>query len=189
MVKRMHGAIALIGALLLLTGCGGDSADSSGQDSDPGTEADDDSAGNDDSAGADDSSSGGQDAGPSSGSAGTMILGDEEITIDQLLCYFEEQPRAGLGGVFTHTAQGSGVNSAGEPVILDMSRARGDDGVVEDDIIIDIGDYTSDDSVSLFGGGAEGTISFGDSSVSLDAVEVSDFESGPLSLSFDMDCG
>ncbi len=121
--------------------------------------------------------------------AGSMSLGDEEVAIGSLLCYFEEQPRAGPGGVFTHTAQGRGANADGQPVVLDLSRTRDEDGTVEDQIIVDIGDPTSDDAFSLSALGSEGLIQFGDASAAASDVEVSDFASGPVTLSFDLTCG
>jgi hypothetical protein len=120
--------------------------------------------------------------------AGTLLLGDEEIAMAAALCWFQEQPRAGLGGVYTHTAQAEGTNAEGEAVLLDVTRARAEDGTVEDDIIIDIGDYTSEDAVSFKGGGPEGTIEFGDDSASADGLEITDFETGPVSLTFDISC-
>lgn len=122
------------------------------------------------------------------GSAGVMTLGDAEIAIDSLRCFFEEQPRAGLGGVFTHTAQGRGTNADGEGVILDLSRARAEDGTVEDDIIVDIGDPGSDDAVGLRASGPEGLIAFGDGSAAASGVEVSEFGAEPVTLSFDLPC-
>lgn len=123
------------------------------------------------------------------GSSGALLLGDEEIAIASMLCYFEEQPRAGLGGVFTHTAQGRGTNAAGEGVILDLTRARAEDGTVEDDIVVDIGDPGSEDAIGLRASGPEGLIDFGDDSVAATDVEVSDFGSDPVTVSFDIACG
>jgi hypothetical protein len=172
---------------LALAGCGGDeeSGGSAGADADasadPASTADavpDSTAGGEDATGANDGAR---------SSAGVMILGDEEIAID-LLCYFEEQPRAGLGGVFTHTAQGRGTNAEGEDVVLDLSRARAEDGTVEDDVIVDIGDPFGDDLVRLRVGGPEGLIEFRDESVSASGVDVSTFGAEPVSLSFDVSC-
>ena len=42
--------------------------------------------------------------------------------------------------------------------MLDLSRARSEDGTVEDDIIVDIGDPFSDDTVSLMATGPEGEV-------------------------------
>ena len=119
----------------------------------------------------------------------TMTLGGELIVIDRMLCFFEEQPRAGLGGVFTHTAQGQATDAAGEPVILDLTRSRDEDGTVADTVLVDIGDPFSDDAVSLSANGPEGSIDFGDSSASAADLELTDFESDPVMLSFDVSCG
>ena len=54
----------------------------------------------------------------------TATLGDEVISIERTLCYFEEQERAGLGGVWTHTSQAIGTNESGEPVTIGLDRAR-----------------------------------------------------------------
>jgi hypothetical protein len=170
---------------LVLAGCGGDDGDAADTDASvaPASSAD---------AAPDPTASGGEDAaGAGEGaesSAGMMILGDEEIALGTLRCYFEEQPRAGLGGVFTHTAQGRGTDAEGVDVLLDLSRARADDGTIEDDIIVDIGDPTSDDAVSLKASGPEGLVDFGDASASADGVEVSDFGAEPVTLSFDLSC-
>lgn len=121
-------------------------------------------------------------------SAGVITLGDEEIAIERALCYFEEQERAGLGGVWTHTSQVNGTNAAGEPITVGLDRARNEDDTVEDSIYVDIGEPTSDDAVSLIADGPEGLIEFSDSSVSAEAVEVAEFGSDPISLSISFDC-
>lgn len=117
-----------------------------------------------------------------------MTLDGEEIPVESVRCFFEEQPRAGLGGVFTHTAQASGTNADGEPVTLDLSRARGEDDVVGDNVIVDIGDPFADDSFSLTAGGPEGLLEFGEASVSADGVEVTRVGADPVALSFDLAC-
>lgn len=121
-------------------------------------------------------------------SAGVIMLGDEEIAIERALCYFEEQERAGLGGVWTHTAQVTGTNAAGAPVIVGFDRARNEDETVEDSIRVDIGDPMADDFVGLAADGPEGLITFGDSSVSVEAVDVAEFGSDPVSLTAAFDC-
>ena len=118
-----------------------------------------------------------------------ILLGDEEIAIERMLCFFEEQPRAGLGGVYTHTAQGSGTTAAGEPIIIDLSRARDEDGTVGDDILVDIGEPGSEEAISLSAVGPDGLIQFGEASVAATDVELTDFESDPVMLSFDLVCG
>jgi hypothetical protein len=122
-------------------------------------------------------------------SVGTLTLGAEVIAIDRLFCFFEEQPRAGLGGVFTHTAQGRATNAAGEPLVLDVSRARDEDGTVGDDVIIDIGDFRTDDAVSYRTGGPEGLVEFGDASISSADIQVSGDDGNPVAVSFDVTCG
>ena len=124
----------------------------------------------------------------STASAGVIMLGGEEIATERALCYFEEQERAGLGGVWTHTSQVSGTNAAGEPITVGLDRARNEDDTVEDSIYVNIGEPTADDFVGLTAKGSEGLIEFGDSSVSAQDVEVSDFGNDPVSLSVSWDC-
>jgi hypothetical protein len=183
-------ALAIVGGLLL-AGCGG--SDDGGTSADPdvspntadaaGDEATNSSAGNDDSG---DNSAGDPappvEAAPSSG--GSLLLGGEEVAMEGLLCYFQEQPRAGLGGVFTHTAQAEGTNASGEPVLLDTTRAVADDGTVEFDLTVGVGDFRDGNYVEYFGSGDP---VFGDNSVSA-SMDVDDFESGPVALSFDLQC-
>jgi hypothetical protein len=121
-------------------------------------------------------------------SAGVIMLGDEEIAIEGALCYFEEQERAGLGGVWTHTSQASGTNEAGAPVTVGLDRARNEDETVEDSVYVNIGEPTADDFVGLTADGPEGLIEFGESSVSAQDVEVAEFGSDPVSLSISFDC-
>lgn len=172
--------VAMAVLVLLLAGCGDDDGDDTGAAGDVTDQQD--SA---DGAGGDDGSAGG-----GGGPAGTVTLGDEEFTLDNFMCFFEEQPRAGLGGVFTHSAQGRGTNAAGEQVVVDMTRARDEDGTVSDGVTVDIGDPSSDDFVGYSGGGPEGTIEFGDDSASAQDLPVTEgFGAGEtVSLSFDLSC-
>ena len=168
---------------LIVAACGGD--DDSADDA--ATEAPTDAAAAEDEQPAD----GGNDteaAADTAASAGVIMLGDEEIAIERALCYFEEQERAGLGGVWTHTSQVSGSNEAGEPVTVGLDRARNEDETVEDSIYVNIGEPTADDFVGLTADGPEGLIEFGESSVSAQDVEVAEFGSDPISLSISFDC-
>ena len=124
-----------------------------------------------------------------SGTAAVVVFGDEEIAMGALLCYFEEQPRAGLGGVFTHTAQAQGTNEAGADVILDLTRTRDEDGTVGDQLTVDVGDPRGEDFVGYRATGPEGMVTFGEATVAADGVEVTDFESDPVTVSFDLACG
>ncbi len=191
MIRTMRWWVAVpLTVGLALVGCNGDNGGSgSGADADATAGATPAAtvAGGSDSVGTDtEDSSGANDGG--GGSVAVMTLGDEEIVIDNLRCFFEEQPRAGLGGVFTHTAQGRGTNGDGEGVVLDLSRARAEDGTVEDDIIVDIGDPAGDDAVGLRASGPEGLIEFGNGSAAASGVEVSEFGAEPVTLSFDLPC-
>ena len=127
---------------------------------------------------------------PQEGGAGGTVamLGEDEIAIERALCFFEEQERAGLGGVWTHTTQVTGTTADGVPVIISLDRARNEDGTVEDSVHVDIGDPASDDFVGLTASGPEGLVEFGDASVSAQDVEVTDFATDPVSLSISFDC-
>lgn len=174
---------ALTALVLLLAGCGDDGGEATG-----GADVTDEQGSADDDG--DDGDDGGGAGGGGGGPAGTVSLGDEEFTLDNFGCFFEEQPRAGLGGVFTHSAQGSGTNAAGERVVVDMTRARAEDGTVSDGVSVDIGDPSSDDSVSYRANGPEGTIEFGEDSASAQDLSAgSDFGTGEtVGLSFELSC-
>jgi hypothetical protein len=180
--RMMMWTAALLASALLFAGCGGDDDGTTEAASDGGSTSSD---------GSDVASSGGDDSGSSSsaGAGGTINLGGEEIAIERLWCYFEEQPRAGLGGVFTHTAQGEGVNADGEAVLLDFSRAVAEDGTVEFDLTVDVGDFRSADSVGYRGSGDEITFRDNSASVNTSVVNFDDFNADPIDLSFDLACG
>lgn len=126
-----------------------------------------------------------------------MSLGDEVIEFDTVLCFLQPQPRAGLGGTFEFTAQGQGTNAAGEPVLLDVSRATPDpdlgfgDDEPSDDVIIDVGDPR--DPLGYGASGPVGTVELDGSSVSAEGVSVTAFtdagELSELEVSFQLDCG
>ena len=127
---------------------------------------------------------------PAARGAGSMTFGDEVIALTGALCFFEEQTRAGLGGVYTHTAQGSGTNAAGDDVILDVSRARDEDGTEGDDVLVDIGELGSDEAKS-FGAAGPAMVTFGDASATADEIALRDsdaFDQDPVSLSFELNC-
>lgn len=176
----LRSALAPMAALVLLLGACGD--DDNG-DSSGGTTASQDDAGSSDD--------GSSDAPPGGSGGGTATFGGEEITIERVRCFFEEQPRAGLGGVFTHTAQADAANGAGEAIVIDMSRARSEDGEVSDGVSFDVGDPVGEEFIGYSGGGPEGTIEFGDNGVSATDVEMTnfeDFQGEPVLLSFELSC-
>lgn len=175
---------------LIVAGCAGtdDDASSDGNDADAGSDpaATVAAAPEQTPSGEVDLTDDGATAGSSTGS---LVLDGEEIPIARLLCYFEEQPRAGLGGVFTHTAQGEGTNAAGEYVLVDMTRARAEDGTIEDDLGVGIGEIGVD-FVEYHAGGPEGLIDFGESSAAVSGVEVADISSDTsFDVTFDLSCG
>ncbi|HUW03252.1 MAG TPA: hypothetical protein VMW08_12930 [Acidimicrobiales bacterium] len=178
-MRRGLGAV-LVGLILLVGACGDDGSDGAS------------GAPNADQSDTEPSGDAGSTAEPSATpSGGSASFDGEEMTIERVRCFFEEQPRAGLGGVFTHTAQADAVNPAGEAVVIDMSRAVAEDGTVTDDISFDVGDPFGDDFVGYSGGGPEGTLDFGDDGVSAADVEMrnlDDFEASPSVLSFDLSC-
>ncbi len=176
----------LVAILLIVGACGGDDDDSADDSvASTGDAADNEQASEDDANGDSPGAVG-------AGASGTATFGDEELSIDIVRCYFEEQPRAGLGGVFTHTAQASGTNSDGVEIVIDMSRARGDDDVVSDDISYDVGDpFDQENFVGWGGGGPEGTLDFGDNSASGTNVEMMTFDvdgAEPMALTFNFSC-
>ena len=77
----------------------------------------------------------------------------------------------------------------GEDVLLDMTRARAEDGTIEDDLGVGIGDPFGDEFVEYRAGGPEGLIEFSDSAAAASGVEVSDFGSDTtLEVTFDLPC-
>jgi hypothetical protein len=188
--SRSSIAGVLVAMLLIVGACGGDDDDSADDDS-----ADDSDASTGDAADNTQPSDDGNDdstGGAGGGASGTATFGDEELSIDIVRCFFEEQPRAGLGGVFTHTAQASGTNSDGVEIVIDMSRARGEDNVVSDDISYDVGDpFDQETFVGWGGGGPEGTLEFGDNSASGTNVEMTTYDvdgAEPTPLTFNFSC-
>lgn len=130
---------------------------------------------------------GDEDTAPAIG-VGVVMLGDEEIAATSVLCYFEEQPRAGLGGVWTHTAQVQGTDADGTGVLVDLSRAVAEDGTVEESVIVDIGEPGSEDAVSMSLGGPDGIVAFGENEVAVNGVEVTDFEGGATTVTLNLAC-
>ena len=187
LTKLVRLLLVLLFALAVVA-CGDDGDDGAASgDGDDTTESD--AGDGDDADGSDGEGGDGAASGPG---GGTLTLDGEQYSLERFRCFFEEQPRAGLGGVFTHSAQGDFTTAEGEPAIIDMTRARGEDGTVTDDVTVDIGEPGSEDAVSFGADGPEGTIEFGDDSASasgLQETDTSDFQAEPVELSFDLSCG
>lgn len=186
MVRRaMFGVLVVLA--MVIAGCG---------DDDGATEAgagQADDATQDDGSGGDDPAGGGGDAAPA-GDAGTLTLGDETIEMESVLCYLEEQPRAGLGGTFEHSIQGRGTNAAGEQVIVDITRVRPDEdggplGNEEphDSVKIDVGDAAS--ATSYTATGPVGAVTVDGSNVTASGLQASGLTGGEgVDIAFDLGC-
>ena len=134
-------------ALSALAGCGDDDGGSTTQAT-PGDTAD--GAATDTGSGDGDQDSPfqpGEDAPePTAGAGGgTLMLGDEEITLDRSRCYLQEQDSA-TGGTLELSVQANGTNAAGEPVLVDITRQADDTGSPGDLFVVDVGE--PGDSVS-----------------------------------------
>lgn len=112
-----------------------------------------------------------------SATGGTLTLGDETITLDSARCYLEEQDAFG-GGKILANAQGFGTNAAGEEVMLDFTRFDEDTDFTGDDIVVNVGDFMTGNSVEYH-------VTLDLDSVSIDGRNVS--ADGFTLTSFDMD--
>lgn len=172
--------VAVVGVLALaLVACGGDDDDDAGSDaaSDPASDAD---------GGAEPAA---EDAGGGSGGGGTLVLGDETISLDSARCFLEEQEAAAGGGKILFVAQGFGTNAAGEDVTLDVSRYDEDSQFAGDDVLVDIGDVLAGESVGLRASGAIGTVTVDGSTLSADGLTFTNFDDATQrSGSFEINC-
>jgi len=199
--------VAVAGAVvLLLAACGGD--DDSGADepsATAGSEADADAGGDadantggDDAAdddanantGGDDAADAGADAGNSGGGGGGELVFDgETISLDQPLCFLEEQDAAAGGGKILLNAQAQGTTAAGEPVDISFVRFDEDSQFYGDDVIIGFGDFTAGSYVELLGGGEVGLVIVDGSTLSANDLTFDDFEAGTQhTVSFELNC-
>ena len=192
-VKRSW-MIAVVALVMVAAACGGDddgaaadagtTAADAGNPATPATTAAPEAAGTEAPSGGDD-----EPAPSGGGNGGELVLGDETITFDSARCFLQEQDAAAGGGKILFVVQAFGTNAAGEQIAIDVSRYDEDSQFTGDDIIVDIGDPGSEDTVSLSASGAEGLIEFGDASAAADGVEVSEFGADPVTLSFALSCG
>jgi hypothetical protein len=72
------------------------------------------------------------------GGAGELKLGDETIALGTPRCFLQEQDAFG-GGTILATAQASGVNAAGDDVLIDWTRFGDDTQFAGDDVLVNIG--------------------------------------------------
>ena len=178
----------LIAALLLslgLAACGGDDADTTAAADDASTPQDD--APDDSTDDADDG--GGADDAPTSGGgdAGTLVLGDETITLDSARCFLEEQDAAGGGGKILFVGQAFGTNAAGEELVLDVSRFDEDSQFTGDDIIVDIGDWET--GTSWQAGADLGTVQLSGNTMSADGLTFTNWDDmSEMTGSFEINC-
>ena len=134
-----------------------------------------------------DEGAGGDAAG--SGGSGALVLGDQTIAFDSARCFLQEQDAAAGGGKILFVAQAFGTDAAGEPVAIDVSRYDQDSQFFGDDIIVDIGDPSSEDGVSLGARGEVGTVTVDGSRISAATLTFLDFDDATeQSGSFEINC-
>lgn len=175
---------------LSLAACGGDDDSSDAVDDAAAADAGDsesEPAGDDAGDAGDD---GGEAAGGGGGAGGgTLVLGAETIEFDSARCFLEEQDAAAGGGKILFVAQAFGTTADGEELVLDVSRYDADSQFTGDDIIVDIGDPFSDDSVSMSAKGDIGTVSVDGSRLSAGDLTFFNFDDGTEQPgSFDVNC-
>lgn len=127
---------------------------------------------------------------PAGAGGGTLVLGDETITLDSARCFLEEQDAAGGGGKILFVAQAFGTTADGEPLVLDISRYDEDSQFTGDDVIVDIGDPFSDDAVSLNATGEIGTVTLDGRNLSAGGLTFNNFDNFDEMFegSFDVTC-
>jgi len=184
-LRRLIVPIAIVA--LIAAACGDDSG-SSTQSTPAASES---QTGGDTPASGDDTPApSGDDTPASSSTGGTFTLGDETITLDSARCYLQEQDAFG-GGKILANAQGFGTNAAGEEVMLDFTRYDEDADFTGDDILVNVGDFMSGDSVEYHVTLDLGSVSIDGRSVSADGFTLTSFDMDPpgeLESSFALSC-
>ncbi len=123
------------------------------------------------------------------GSAGTLVLGEETVEFDSARCFFEEQDAVGGGGKILFVAQAFGETAAGEPIVIDVSRYDEDSRFTGDNIIVDFGDPFLDDFVSMSAHTDLGTVTVDGSSLSASGLTFLDSSGmAEQSGSFQINC-
>jgi hypothetical protein len=131
---RKNFLVLLLAFAFVVVACGDDDSSSDDGGDEPQSETTEGGESETDDAASDESDS----SDVSAGGASSVTLDGEEIALDALGCYSEEQEVA--GSIITLTAQASGTNAAGENVIVDFTRfAPGGTVSESDDMLIDIG--------------------------------------------------
>lgn len=128
-------------------------------------------------------------AAPAGAGSGTLVLGEETITFDSARCFLQEQDAAAGGGKILFVVQAFGTMADGEPLTIDISRYDEDSQFTGDDILIDIGDPFSGDSVSLSAVMPLGHVAVNGSNVAADGLTFDNFdEATQVSGAFDIAC-
>lgn len=169
----------------------GDSADTDGADTD---DTDGDTADADTDADGDTGEGDGDttpDA-PAGGGGGTLVLGDETITLDSARCFLQEQDAFAGGGKILFVGQGFGTTAEGDELVLDVSRYDEDSQFTGDDVFVDIGDPFSDDLVSYNTSAELGTVQLDGSTMRADGLTLTTFDatgtSSDIPASFELNC-
>ena len=179
-VRRL--ALSLLVIALVATACGDD--DSGGTT--PTTAASQDTGSSD--GGTSDGT--GQTPTPSA-TGGFLVLGDERIDFDSARCFLEEQEAAAGGGSILAVGQGFGMNSEGVEVALDFTRFSEESDFAGDDILVDIGDPFSGDTIGYAARVDIGVVSIEGNRLSASCLTFESFDEGaesPLDGSFELNC-
>jgi hypothetical protein len=189
--RRLLVALACV-CSLVLAACGDDDGDdattgttapAAGEQVDGTTDAP--SEGSD---GEGDAPQGTTDDGVAFGGSGTLVLGEETIELDEVLCYLEPQEAAAGGGQILFTGQGMGVDAAGQDVLLDVSRYDEDSQFAGDVVTVDIGDIMAGESTGLESRTDAGTVEVEGSTIRAEVTleDFTDFSEVPAS--FELNC-
>ncbi len=121
------------------------------------------------------------------GTGGSLVFGDETVSLDRSLCHLKEQTSAGQK--IELTAQGFGTNADGSDVTIDFTRYAQGEQFEGDDVTIDIGSPTSPDLMSYRAALDYGAVDRSGSTLSVSDVEARNLDTGDTaSVSFEIDC-
>ncbi len=129
------------------------------------------------------------DSAASVGGAGTIVLGDENITFDSARCFLQEQDAAAGGGKILFVVQAYGANSAGEELYIDVSRYDQDSQFSGDKIELVVGDPYSGNALSWEANDVVGTVALDGSTASAGSLTFRNGDDGTtLPGSFEVHC-